>query len=227
LSTTQIKDVDRRLATLTDEDSAGIAIEAGWALYLALVEAGVTSSHSLHSRVGRSVNREFVQDDEGAYSMAGEEFAANTGATGKAGTAAAELVNSDAAFRKYGEELPTGPSRWTGGVVDDSPLKFKKEEELPSDNPANIIWGDQDPSVAANSGDFGEIDRAVSAGMASTHHSLRALRPAARLRIEAALGYKVDWAKVETATDDELAAAAIYSTPNPAAAKLIAGDVAS
>ena len=155
---------------LVDEWIAKLALDAGEAVFNVLYGAGITAGpkvpDALHMRVGTVVNGEFVQWGERTIGD-GNEFSVNT--EGKAMTAAAYGMNSDEAFARYGDSIPDGPQRWTGGVFVSVHTKF--------DDGIQVML---DPNVAACSGVQGEIDRAVSAAIGNVAASLLALREKAR-----------------------------------------------
>ncbi|HSW77666.1 MAG TPA: hypothetical protein VLG36_02615 [Candidatus Chromulinivoraceae bacterium] len=154
------------LAVLSDTQIATIALNVGEATFHALYVSGVTAGpngpDALHMRVGTVVDGLFVQWGERTVGD-GEAFAVNT--VGKANTAAAYRMNSDDAFAQYGEAIPEGPGRWTGGVY------VSVSTKLDNDSRTSL-----DPNVAACSGVQGELDRVVSAAIGNTAASLVSLR---------------------------------------------------
>jgi hypothetical protein len=159
------------LAALSDKQIATIALNVGEAtfhsLYVSGVTAGPNGPDALHMRVGAVVDDTFVEWGERTVGN-GSEFAVNT--VGKAGTASKYHMNSDAAATKYGNAIPEGPGRWTGGVYVAVTTKLN-----------DTAWVMLDPNVAACSGVQGEFDRVVSAAIGNTAASLVSLREKAKL----------------------------------------------
>ncbi len=158
------------LAALSDRQIATIALNVGEATFNSLYVSGVTAGpkgpDALHMRVGSVVDGMFIQWGERTVN-AGSEFAVNT--VGKAGTAATYGMNSDDAAAQYGDAIPEGPGRWTGGVYVAVRTKFDDDTQTALD-----------PNVAACSGVQGEFDRVVSAAIGNTAASLVSLREKAR-----------------------------------------------
>lgn len=163
------------LAHLSDAQIATISLDAGAAVFSSLVSFGVTTGpngpDALHMRVGAAVHGTFVQWGERTIGN-GDAFTINT--DGKAETATVYEMNSDDAFAEYGDDIPEGPQRWTGGV-------FVQVQTKLDDNTVVEL----DPNVAAASGVQGEIDRTVSATVANVAASLVSLREKARYTYDA------------------------------------------
>lgn len=163
------------LAALSDGQIATIALNVGEATFHSLYVSGVTTGpngpDALHMRVGSVTGNTFVEWGERTVGN-GSQFAVNT--VGKAGTAATYGMNSDDAAAAYGDVIPEGPGRWTGGVFVSVRTKFDDDTQAALD-----------PNVAACSGVQGELDRVVSAAIGNTAASLVSLREKARRAIAA------------------------------------------
>jgi len=158
------------LAALSDAQIATIALNVGEAtfhsLYVSGVTAGPNGPDALHMRVGSVVDDTFIQWGERTVNT-GSQFAINT--KGKAETAATYRMNSDDAATVYGNDIPEGPGRWTGGVYVSVRTKLNDGTQ--------IIFN---PNVAACSGVQGELDRVVAAAIGNTTASLVSLRKKAQ-----------------------------------------------
>ncbi len=168
----------KRLASLTDDDIAEIALDVAEAtldvLNMHQVVIGASGDpQDLHIRVGRRASTDggtFAQLGERTLGPGGGQFAKNTGQDGKAGTAAEYQTDSARAFRHYGNGVgPEGPRRWRGGK------RSETVRDLP-DGTTKIM----DDGIGSASGAQGAIDEVPSAGGSQTVTALTLLRDEAR-----------------------------------------------
>ena len=170
-----------RLAGLTNDDIARIALKAAQRAFESLVEDGVVigatgDPNALHMRVGRAVAPEGGGDAEfvewGSRTLAsGAEFAKNTGQNGKAGTAAEFELGSGDAFIMFGDAVGEGPRQYTG--ADFVPVIVPDTTD-----PSGYKY--LDAVVGSASGAQGHIDWIPSATAARTLASLTRLREEAQ-----------------------------------------------
>jgi hypothetical protein len=174
------------LAKLTDPDIARIALNAAAAAHNSLVDDQVVigangNPRALHIRVGRGVDAKFDEWDQRTLKN-GEEFAANTGDDGKAGTVAECNMDSATAYFKLGDAVGEGPRRWRGG-------KYAEVAKMGPDDQCVEL----DPAVSAASGAQGAIDEVAAATGSQAVAALTLLRDEAQeLLTQAGIDWNAD-----------------------------------
>ncbi len=105
--------------TLSDEDIAIIGLDAAEAAFLHDVEAGLTNGDSLILVVGTVGNTASTWQELGRRGI-GPNFEKFVGyvdpITGKLAMVLMRGENSDQVYEEFGDRVPEGPQRWTGGV---------------------------------------------------------------------------------------------------------------
>jgi hypothetical protein len=166
-----------RLASLTDEHIARIALDAAQRAFEVLVDNDVVigangDDGALHMRVGRAVDYAFEEWGERTL-CTGSEFAKNTGQDGKAGTAAEFSMHSGDAFLLNGNAVGEGPRQYTGAAYVDVNVSH------------NDSYKCLDGAVGSSSGAQGPIDCVPSATAAQAVAGLVVLRDEARALLAA------------------------------------------
>jgi len=104
-------------AVLGDTDIAEMGLDAAEASFRRDVSVGLTNGDSLIISVGYVEDGNWYELGRRGFGPHAEEFAANVDpGTGKLATALEYGMDSVAAYNEYGNDVPEGPQRYTGGV---------------------------------------------------------------------------------------------------------------